>query len=103
MNLLHYDAAAIGNHEYNYGIPHLDRAIAQARFPFISANTFRHGTNQHAYAAYTLLKHGVAPGDTITIGVTGNTPPGVHVWDRANVEGKLQFREIVASLRPVVD
>ena len=103
MNLLGYNAAAIGNHEYNYGIPHLERAVAQAKFPFISANTFRHGTNQHAFAPFALLKHGVAPGDTITIGVTGNTPPGVHVWDKANVEGKLQFREIVSSLRPVVD
>src|SRR5919112_1601685 len=26
MNLVGYDAAAIGNHEFNYGIAHLDRA-----------------------------------------------------------------------------
>ena len=102
MNLLGYTAAAIGNHEYNYGIPHLERAIAQAKFPFLSGNTFRHGTTQHAFAPYVLIPHVPATGDTILIGVTGNTPPGVHVWDKANVEGRLQFRDVVASLKPVV-
>ncbi|HEX6937800.1 MAG TPA: 5'-nucleotidase C-terminal domain-containing protein [Longimicrobiales bacterium] len=102
MNLLRYDAAAIGNHEFNYGIPHLDRAVEDAAFPFVSGNIFRHGTDAHAYAPYVLLPHPVAEGDTILIGVTGNTPPGVHVWDRANVEGVLDFRDVVASLRPVI-
>src|SRR6476620_6683760 len=27
MNAMHYDAAAIGNHEYNYGVPYLDSAV----------------------------------------------------------------------------
>src|SRR3954471_9183328 len=27
MNAMHYDAAAIGNHEFNYGLPYLHRAV----------------------------------------------------------------------------
>jgi 2',3'-cyclic-nucleotide 2'-phosphodiesterase/3'-nucleotidase/5'-nucleotidase len=103
MNRLGYSAAAIGNHEYNYGIPHLERAVAQARFPFLSGNTFKHGTREHAFTPYVLIPHiDSATRDTILIGVTGNTPPGVHVWDRANVEGKLEFRDVVTSLKPIV-
>lgn len=102
MNLLGYDAGAIGNHEFNYGLEHFARAIEQADYPFASANVFRHGTDEHAYTPYTLIPHVVAEGDTILIGVTGNTPPGVHVWDRHHVEGVLEFRDIVASLHPVV-
>ncbi len=102
MNLLGYDASAIGNHEYNYGLAHLERALEQARFPFVSGNTFKHGTNEHAYRPYVLLSHVAAEGDTILIGVTGNTPPGVHIWDRQNVEGVLEFRRVVESLKPVV-
>ncbi len=102
MNLMGYDAAAIGNHEFNYELAHLDRAIADAAFPFLAGNIFRHGTTEHAYQPYALLPHVVAEGDTILIGVTGNTPPGVHVWDKAHVEGVLDFRDVVASLRPVV-
>lgn len=102
MNLLGYDAAAIGNHEFNYGLEHLGHALDQANFPFVSANIFRAGTDQYAYTPYTLIPHITQFGDTLLIGVTGNTPPGVHLWDRANVEGVLEFRDVVASLRAVV-
>ena len=94
MNLLRYDAAAIGNHEYNYGIPHLTTAVAQAKFPFLSGNTFKHGTREHAFKPYALIPHVAPGGDTILIGVTGNTPPGVHVWDQAQVTGKLTTSRI---------
>ncbi|MBX6364287.1 MAG: 5'-nucleotidase C-terminal domain-containing protein [Gemmatimonadetes bacterium] len=102
MNLMAYDAVTIGNHEYNYGIPVLEKAVREARFPVVSANIFRHATDEHAFAPYVLLPKVVAPGDTILIGVTGNTPPGVAVWDRATVEGRQDFRDVVASLKPVV-
>ena len=101
MNRVGYDAAAIGNHEYNYGIPHLDQAVAAARFPFLSANTFRAGTDQHAYGPSVILERTVA-GRPVRIGVTAVTPPGVLIWDRDNVRGRLDFREIVSSVRPVV-
>lgn len=101
MNILDYDAAAIGNHEFNYGIEHLNRVVEQAEFPFLSANIFVAGTDRHAYEPYTLLERELG-GRPVTIGVTGITPPGVLLWDRANVEGRLDFRDIVASVRPVV-
>jgi 2',3'-cyclic-nucleotide 2'-phosphodiesterase/3'-nucleotidase/5'-nucleotidase len=103
MNLLGYAVAAIGNHEFNYGIAHLERATRLARFPFVSANIFRHGSAEHAFKPYVILPHVVAEGDTIRIGVTGNTPPGVHIWDRANVEGRLDFRDVVASVGSAVE
>ncbi|HUF12723.1 MAG TPA: 5'-nucleotidase C-terminal domain-containing protein [Longimicrobiales bacterium] len=103
MNLLDYDASAIGNHEFNYGLLHLDRADEQAEFPFLSANIFRAGTDDHAYRASTMLPHATAAGDTLLIGVTAATPPGVMVWDRENVTGELELRDITESLRPVVD
>ena len=102
MNLLGYSASTIGNHEYNYGLTHLNRALGIAKFPFVTGNVFKHGTNEHAYRPYVLIPHLAESGDTILIGVTGNTPPGVHIWDRQNVEGVLQFRRVVESLKPVV-
>lgn len=102
MNLLDYDASAIGNHEYNYGLEHLNRALALADFPFVSGNIFKHDTEEYAYRPYVLIPHVAAEGDTILIGVTGNTPPGVRIWDRQNVEGKLDFRRVVESLKPIV-
>ena len=101
MNLAGYDAAAVGNHEFNYGIEHLRVAIAQAAFSFLSANVFRAGTEQHAFASFAVLEREVA-GRTVRIGVTGVTPPGVMLWDRDNVRGRLEVREIVSSVRAAV-
>ncbi|WP_420124988.1 bifunctional metallophosphatase/5'-nucleotidase [Longimicrobium sp.] len=101
MNLVGYDAAAIGNHEFNYGIQHLEQAAAGANFPFLSANIFDAGTTDHAYPAYTLVERTVG-GRKVRIGITSVTPPGVLIWDRDNVQGRLDFREIVSSVRPVV-
>ncbi|HEV2132399.1 MAG TPA: 5'-nucleotidase C-terminal domain-containing protein [Longimicrobiaceae bacterium] len=101
MNLLRYDAVALGNHEFNFGIEQLDRAVSTAEFPFLSANIFRHGTQEHAYRPSVMLEREI-DGRTLRIGVTAATPPGVHVWDRDHVEGRLEFRDIVESIRPVV-
>lgn len=103
MNLVGYDAAAIGNHEFNFGIEHLDEALQDAAFPFISANIFVAGTDRHAYPALALLHRPMAEGDTLLIGVTATTPAAVQIWDRDSVDGVLEFRDPVRSLRPVVD
>src|SRR5918992_3807112 len=55
MNVMQYDAAAIGNHEFNYGVPFLDRAVGQARFPFLSANTY-HVDGARKYRAWTVVE-----------------------------------------------
>jgi 2',3'-cyclic-nucleotide 2'-phosphodiesterase (5'-nucleotidase family) len=101
MNIVGYDAAAIGNHEFNYGIDHLANAAAGANFPFLSANIFRAGTEERAYQRYHIVERTVG-GRTVRIGITAVTPPGVLIWDRDNVRGRLDFREIVSSVRPVV-
>src|SRR3979411_2204838 len=41
MSAMQYDAAAVGNHEFNYGLPFFDRALAEAPFPFLAANAYR--------------------------------------------------------------
>src|SRR5688572_10142329 len=55
MNAMRYDAAAIGNHEFNYGVPFLDRAVSQARFPFLSANTYR-VDGSRKYRAWAMIE-----------------------------------------------
>ena len=38
MNAIGYDAAALGNHEFNYGIPYLRTFEKQLDFPLLAAN-----------------------------------------------------------------
>src|SRR3954470_20794448 len=40
MNSLNYDAMTVGNHEYNFGLKVLEKARSEAKFPWLSANTY---------------------------------------------------------------
>ncbi|HEY9723700.1 MAG TPA: 5'-nucleotidase C-terminal domain-containing protein [Oscillatoriaceae cyanobacterium] len=96
-NFMHYDAFAVGNHEYNYGIPYIEKARREAHYPYLSANIFKHGTNQYVYKPYVFRYVGGAK-----IAIVGFTTPGVMIWDRHNVEGKQDFRNIVACAKKVI-
>jgi 2',3'-cyclic-nucleotide 2'-phosphodiesterase (5'-nucleotidase family) len=98
MNVMHYDAAAIGNHEYNYGVPYLDSAVKQARFPFLSANTYRiDPAGIHAYSPWTIVES-----SGLKVGIVGATTPGVTLWDAENIRGRLRFGDIVPAIRDAV-
>lgn len=43
MNLAGYDAAALGNHEFDYGYDNLVKLSKAAKFPILSANTLYNG------------------------------------------------------------
>lgn len=38
MNMMHYDAGTIGNHEFDYGLENLARVISRLNFPVVCAN-----------------------------------------------------------------
>src|SRR5580765_4156573 len=52
MNALAYDAMAVGNHEYNFGLAVLEKARGEARFPWLSANTYKRGTTETYHRPY---------------------------------------------------
>ena len=93
MNAMHYDAAAIGNHEYNYGVPYLESAVSQARFPMLSANTYKLD-GSHAFKSWTMVNRA-----GVKIGIVGATTPGVMVWDAENIKGRLKLGDIVPAVR----
>src|SRR5688500_6541551 len=98
MNAMRYDAAAIGNHEYNYGVPYLDSVVRQASFPFLSANTYRlDPAGVHAYRPWTIVER-----QGIKVGIVGATTPGVTLWDAENIRGRLRFGDIVPAVRAAV-
>ena len=96
MNAMRYDAAVIGNHEFNYGLPYLHRVIAQARFPFIASNVYR-VDGSVAYPAWTMVTRGGA-----RVAIVGGTTPGSMVWDGDKLRGRMQVRDIVPSVRAAV-
>lgn len=96
MNAMQYDAAAIGNHEFNYGLPTLQRAVRQAQFPLLATNVYTPDGKQPFRGWAVSTRHG------IKIALIGATTPGSMLWDRDNLAGKLVIRDIVPEVRAAV-
>lgn len=99
MNAIGYDAVALGNHEFNYGIPFLDAWIGQMDAPVLAANAVHAGTNRPAYRPYIIKTMHVRGYPPIRVGLLGLTNPGVAIWDKANVSGRLDFLDLVETAR----
>lgn len=112
MNLLGYDAANVGNHEFNYGLDFLKKSIKGANFPYVLSNVYvLDGDNDPSndkplYAPYVLLDKEVTAEDgskhVVKVGAIGFTPPQIMQWDKANLEGKLRVEDIVESAKKYV-
>lgn len=106
MNLLGYDAATLGNHEFNYGIDFLTKSLAHADFPVVCANAaHKIGAtplrDDTLISPYVILKRDLVDGQgnrhPIRIGIIGFLPPQTQNWDDAHLRGKLLTRDIVKT------
>jgi 2',3'-cyclic-nucleotide 2'-phosphodiesterase/3'-nucleotidase len=106
FNSLGYDAATLGNHEFNYGVGFLATAISRAQFPVVSANiATRLGKSplrdKTLVPPFTLLKRRMTDGmgrtHTLRIGVIGFAPPQIEIWDRDHLGGRIHMRDILAA------
>lgn len=113
MNLLDYDVANIGNHEFNFGLDFLLQSIAGANFPYISANVFHaddgndeKGEAKPFFDQYVLIDKELVAADgskhDITIGFIGFVPPQIMQWDMANLAGRVVAKDIVDTARLLV-
>ncbi|MEU1132125.1 5'-nucleotidase C-terminal domain-containing protein [Streptomyces sp. NPDC005900] len=91
MNAIGYDAAALGNHEFNYGIPVLRKFEEQCDFPLLGANALDAKTQRPAFAPYFMKRLRTPHGRDVKVAVLGLTNPGIAIWDKANVQGKMTF------------
>ncbi|MBK3631055.1 bifunctional metallophosphatase/5'-nucleotidase [Streptomyces asoensis] len=91
MNAIGYDAAALGNHEFNYGIETLRKFESQLRFPLLGANAVDAKTLKPAFRPYVIKTFCVKGAPPVKVAVLGLTNPGIAIWDKAYVQGKLAF------------
>ena len=104
MNAVGFDVATLGNHEFNYGLSFLDKALAGADFPLVSANVVREqGADPTADTTlippYVILERDLVDdaGETHTVKIAfiGFVPPQIMTWDRSHLEGNVTTRDIV--------
>ncbi|MFC8942610.1 5'-nucleotidase C-terminal domain-containing protein [Streptomyces griseoincarnatus] len=91
MNAIGYDAVALGNHEFNYGIETLRKFEEQCDFPLLGANALDAKTLRPAFPPYFVKTFHVKGAPPVKVAVLGLTNPGIAIWDKAYVQGKLTF------------
>jgi len=98
MNQLDYQAANIGNHEFNYGLDYLKEAINDANFPYINANVIDLATGKNMFTPYIIKTNTFKDTDgvehQVKIGYIGFVPPQILIWDKKNLEGKVKALDI---------
>lgn len=108
MNSLGYDAAALGNHEFDYGLDFLDAALADAAFPVLCANLVRQrGAGPQDDLPYrppvalidrqVFDESGTAHG--VRIGLIGLAPPQTIDWAGDHLKGRLVARDMAEAAR----
>ncbi|MGW1748455.1 bifunctional metallophosphatase/5'-nucleotidase [Streptomyces sp. NPDC002092] len=91
MNAIGYDAAALGNHEFNYGLETLRKFEEQLHFPLLGANAVDAKSQRPAFPPYVIKRFRVPGLPSVKVAVLGLTNPGIAIWDKAYVQGKLEF------------
>ncbi len=91
MNAIGYDAAALGNHEFNYGLDTLRAFQAQLEHPLLGANAVDDASGLPAFPPYVVKTFKPRHGPAVKVGILVFTNPGIAILDRANVEGRLRF------------
>lgn len=110
MNAMGYDAANVGNHEFNYGLPFLRQSLTGAAFPYVNSNIHlddgsgKAGAN--AFTPYVILDRSftdeTGAKQALRIGVIGLVPPQVMRWDRLALMGKVVPQDMVESAQRFV-
>ena len=98
MSLTGYDVATPGNHEFDWGLKVMRQAVAGAAFPYVSGNIYTLDGDTLLYPPYVVLHR-----QGVRVGITGFTTPGVMVWDKDQLKGKLRVARIPAAATRILE
>ena len=92
LNALQYDAATPGNHDFDFGMGLLASADSSATYRYVSANVVAGQRDSLVFPAMLVVQRG-----GVRVGITGLTTPGVMVWDRGQLGGRVRVRAIAMA------
>lgn len=112
MNLLQYDAATVGNHEFNYGLDYLLKSLQGAEFPFVNANIYVDDHNPydqddiHFFSPYIILNKEVQTDagekTMIKVGVIGLITPITAEWDKEHLANQVKIKNMEETAKEIV-
>lgn len=98
MNAVGYDAMAIGNHEFNFGLETLWRLKNEARFPWLAANVAGYrGDSRRRFTPYVIRELG-----GVRVALLGMVTPAVPRWEVREHYRGYRFSGLVETARRYV-
>ena len=95
MSAMDYSAMTVGNHEYEFGLNVLNKARREARFPWLSANTYKKNSEENYFEPYFAKTI-----NGVRVGVIGLTTPGMpSLDDPSRYYSVIDVREPVAQAK----
>ena len=99
MDALGFDAAVVGNHEFDFGLEALRAFERQVAFPLLAGNVVDTATGADAFTPYVVREVDVPIGRPVRVAIVGLTHPASGVWNRAQLGGSLRFDGMVGAAR----
>lgn len=98
MNEMEYDAMVLGNHDFDFPFDVMKRNAGNAKFPFLSANTYF----EEQYPDF-LSPSIVTEVDGVKIGIVGVTDDMSHVYTHPNNVKGITFKEQFEATQNAID
>ncbi len=97
MNLLGYDAATPGDHDFDFGVDNFQRALAASAFKWVSGNLNVLPADTLIFSPYIVVNR-----NGVRVAITGFTTPAAMIADGDKLRGKLRIGRIEPALEAVL-
>ncbi len=98
MNEMKYDTYTLGNHEFNYGIPALEKALKELNGPkALCGNVYKPDGSRLA-DAYRIVER-----DGLKIAIIGMVTPHITKWDGPNLKGYTVNNPITETQKAIAE
>ena len=98
FNEMHYDAMAVGNHEFNFGLAEMWKAKRESNFPWLAANLKEIYTAGDGLIRPYIIKNVGG----VRVGIVGFVTPGVPRWEIPEHYRGYEFEPIVDAAKRVI-
>ncbi|MET3698194.1 2',3'-cyclic-nucleotide 2'-phosphodiesterase/3'-nucleotidase [Bacillus oleivorans] len=100
LNSLEYDAAVIGNHEFNYGMKVLNQAVHESAFPWLSCNILHKATKEPYFGKPYIIK---SFANGLRVAVLGVTTHYIPNWENPYHISELAFEVALQATKKWVE
>lgn len=97
MNLLGYDAATPGDHDFDFGVDNFQRALAASAFKWVSGNLNVLPADTLIFSPYIVVNR-----NGVRVAITGFTTPAAMIANGDKLRGKMRIARIEPAVEAVL-